>query len=288
MGAPNYVRHEKGYVMLSREILSSWLWATKPEYRVVAMHCLLRANFKDDYHDFGAGPLLIKRGSFPTGLEQLSLETKLPVKTIRSALGFLEKREFLTCTSSNRGRIVTLINYESYQNGENYTDKQSGTPAASEGQADGKPAATIKKDNNGNNAEEVPQQEIELPSLSSAEKLFSQWAIAWNAIEGVPVTHLRSTKPENNRSLVGTIRTISGDANRLTDIGLAIEAVARGEGPPHKVNLDWLIKDSANVDKILAGSYKDFGKKPPETDRERFQRDLRSSPPPMFPTGGTK
>lgn len=69
------------------------------------------ANWNDGWHD----GIKIERGQLMTGLAELSSVWKVSVRTVRTILSNLEKDGFLTNKSTNRGRIITISNYDIYQ-----------------------------------------------------------------------------------------------------------------------------------------------------------------------------
>lgn len=101
---------KSGFVVMYRSFLD-WEWYTDNNTKVLFIHCLLKANHKDKKHK----GVLIKRGSFVTSREILSKETGLSQQCIRTALKHLESTNELTINSSSKGTIITINNYETYQ-----------------------------------------------------------------------------------------------------------------------------------------------------------------------------
>ena len=61
-----------GYIKINRKILE-WEWYRNINTKVLFLHCLLKANWKDGKFE-GRG---VKRGSFITSIKKLSLELGL-------------------------------------------------------------------------------------------------------------------------------------------------------------------------------------------------------------------
>lgn len=90
---------------------TEWEWYKDTNTKVLFLHCLLKANWKDAKfkgHD-------IKRGSFVTSLKSLSKETGLTIRQTRTAIEHLILTGELTNKSYSKFRIITVNNYEKYQ-----------------------------------------------------------------------------------------------------------------------------------------------------------------------------
>jgi hypothetical protein len=114
---------EKGFIKLYRSLLD-WEWYTDTNTFRLFTHCLLRAN----YQDTKWRGVDIKRGSFITSLNTLVEETNLSVQNIRTSLDKLKSTGELTSKSHSKYRIVTLNNYDLYQqDNKQLTSKQQAT-----------------------------------------------------------------------------------------------------------------------------------------------------------------
>jgi hypothetical protein len=75
------------------------------------VHCLLRANFKDN----NWRGITIKRGSFLTSIDTLSKETKLSISQIRTSIKKLKSTGEIASSSHARHSVITIVKYDSYQ-----------------------------------------------------------------------------------------------------------------------------------------------------------------------------
>lgn len=120
------------YIKLFRKMVN-WEWYTDVNTKVLFLHCLLRANWKDGSWK----GIAYKRGQFITSLNTLAQETGLSIKMVRTALEHLIMTGEVISERQGKGkgqnRIITVINYDSYQ----ITGKQE----ANEGQIKGKQGA---------------------------------------------------------------------------------------------------------------------------------------------------
>lgn len=136
---------DKGFIKISRKILE-WEWYTDPTTKIVFLHCLLKANWKDKKWKGET----IKRGQFITSLENIARETNLSIKQVRTAIKHLIETNEVANLSTPQYRIITVKNYDKYQDKANQT--------ANEGQTKGKPGANegqqLKKDKNNNKERE--------------------------------------------------------------------------------------------------------------------------------------
>lgn len=101
---------DKGWVKLHRKFIE-WEWYDDINTKVLFIHCLLKANHKDKKWRGN----LIKRGSFITSLNNLSIETGLSLQNVRTSLAKLESTGEVNKQSTSLNTCVTLTNYDDYQ-----------------------------------------------------------------------------------------------------------------------------------------------------------------------------
>lgn len=133
---------KRGYIRLFRAI-DSWEWYTDVNVYKLFTHCLIKANHTDKVWR----GINIQRGSFVTSLKNLSVETGLTVKQVRTALNKLKTTGEVAHDKTTQYSIITVKNYDVYQP----EGKQEDTQRANEGQTEGKQRATTNNLNNGNN-----------------------------------------------------------------------------------------------------------------------------------------
>ena len=129
----NWEYSDNEFVKMYRKLLK-WEWYTDVNTKVLFLHCLLKANWKDgSWHGYK-----YKRGQFITSLNALSRETGLTVKQVRTALNHLIRTGEVASKNYPKFRVITVISYDEYQQ----TGKQTGKQGAGKGQATGKQGAT--------------------------------------------------------------------------------------------------------------------------------------------------
>lgn len=109
----------EGWVKLHRKI-DEWEWADSPSTCYLFLRLMMMANHKD--RSWRGQD--IKRGQLITSLASLSKRTGLTVRQCRTALKNLISTNEITNKSTNRYRMITITNYDTYQKKEDEDDKQ--------------------------------------------------------------------------------------------------------------------------------------------------------------------
>ena len=124
-----------GYILLARKLLDNGIISMPHLFLKLWIYCLLNALWKDH------GTL--KRGQLFTSIDRLrnALSYKIgyrmikpSIKEIRAAYEFLAKGTMIGITKVTHGMIITILNYDAYQNIKNYVGHYVGhTEGTSEG-----------------------------------------------------------------------------------------------------------------------------------------------------------
>lgn len=104
------------YIKLYRSLLE-WEWYKNINTKVLFIHMLLKANWKDGKFE----GKVIPRGSFVSSLSKLSEETDLTIREVRTAILHLETSGELTIKRHSKYSIFTIKNYVLYQVIDNQT-----------------------------------------------------------------------------------------------------------------------------------------------------------------------
>ena len=99
------------YIKIDRKILE-WEWYKNEHTKNLFFHCLLKANWKEGKFE----GKVIQRGSFVTSIKKLSTELGITGDEIRTALAHLVKTGEITKQTTNKSTVITVSNYELYQN----------------------------------------------------------------------------------------------------------------------------------------------------------------------------
>lgn len=112
----------EGWIKIHRK-LSEWEWYNDSKMVHLFLHLLLFANHKDGNFQ-GTN---VKRGQVITGRHKLSASTGMSEQNIRTCLIKLESTNEITIETTNKNSLITLVNYNSYQNiGENLDQSTNG------------------------------------------------------------------------------------------------------------------------------------------------------------------
>lgn len=107
------------WIKLHRRI-TKWGWYTDSKMVHLFLHLLLNANYKQSEWRGEK----IERGQILTGRKQLSVDTGITEQSIRTCLKNLELTKEITIKSTNKFSVITVVNYEVYQEkGDELTSK---------------------------------------------------------------------------------------------------------------------------------------------------------------------
>jgi hypothetical protein len=100
----------QGWIKTHRTLLD-WEWHTDPKMVSLLIHLILLANSKNSKWK----GVEIKRGQFVTGRRSLSAITGIQEASLRRCLTKLEKSGVITVKTTNRNSVITVCNYDTYQ-----------------------------------------------------------------------------------------------------------------------------------------------------------------------------
>lgn len=134
------------FIKLDRNILE-WRWFKDQNTYKLFTYFLIKANVTDQpWQD-----IVIGRGQLVTSFTHMAQETGLSVRSVRTSLDKLKSTSEVTCASSSKYTVITVINYDKYQNSARRTtsDRQtSDKPATNDRQQ-------YKNDKNVKNEKEI-------------------------------------------------------------------------------------------------------------------------------------
>lgn len=129
----------EGFIVLHRKMLE-WEWFTDTNVLHLFITLLLKANYRTTKWR----GISVPRGGLITSYESLAKTTGLSAKQVRTALDKLKKTGEVAHETTNNYSIITIVNWEKYQE----RGKPEGSQRAGGGQAEGRRRATDNKDNN--------------------------------------------------------------------------------------------------------------------------------------------
>lgn len=176
-----------GFVLTARIIDNSWVYSQPPYIREIWAWLYRNAQHKE-YNDRG---YILKRGQLRTSIkeitEQLSWlvgfkKTTYSVDQIKKTLHKLRIRSMISTKKTQAGMIVTICNYDYFQNPDNYDYPYAGTTQAPHEHQGGTTFTYNKNDKNDNigkpvkKSKEVSLQEWE-KLKGSLESYLPEWAL---------------------------------------------------------------------------------------------------------------
>ena len=215
----------QGYIKLYRSFIK-WEWYDDANTKALFLHCLLRANHESTKWR----GQIIERGSFVTSLSHLASELNLSVKQIRTCINKLKTTGEVAHKGNNRNSIITINNYELYQEKGQAKDNQG----ANDGQSEGNQGATNKNEKNIKNEknekknfiaksffQKLIAEDEEIKEFISLKDLFIEFLEYKTAIK-------KQYKTENSvrKAFMDFVRLSQNDENYAR--ALVDNAIARG------------------------------------------------------------
>jgi len=140
------------YVLLSRSILDSRVFASEKLLKVW-IWCLIRANYKQRFIPITTKNsqqiVDIKRGQFVFGRKTAAIALGLKQPTVYKLIHKLEELKKISIKSSSHHSVITVLNYDSYQDVKAYrvtTQEQHGNNTVTTQEQHGNTDNTLKKD----------------------------------------------------------------------------------------------------------------------------------------------
>lgn len=162
----------EGWIKLSKKLLS-WEWFDSSEMVHLFIYCLLKANFEPKkWHG-----IAIERGSFITSRAKISSETHLSEQEIRTCLKRLISTNEITYKSTKQFTLITICNYDSYQQ-ENLSTNQAINQGSNQQLTNDQPTAnqqlttTKNNKNNKNNiymGEKEKRKVFQIPNVEDIQ-----------------------------------------------------------------------------------------------------------------------
>lgn len=144
----------QGWVKLHRELMEKVIWTeSTPEQKTILITLLMMANHKGKEWEWQGHKFRAEPGQFVTSLEKIAEKCGkgITIANVRTAIKRFEKLEFLTNQSTNKNRLITIVNWGIYQASEDEPNKQPNKHLTSNEQATNKHLTTNKNVKNEKN-----------------------------------------------------------------------------------------------------------------------------------------
>lgn len=119
----------QGFIKLFRK-MTTWEWYTDTVVKVVFIHCLLKANYKEKRWK----GQVIKRGQFITSYTNMAKECGITVMQARRAISTLCTTGEITHSPRAKFSIITVIGYDEYQSDNRVNNTQTNKQTTSKQQ----------------------------------------------------------------------------------------------------------------------------------------------------------
>lgn len=165
-----------GWIKLHRELLDKSIWQeSTAEQKVILITLLNMANYVPNKWEFQGERYELQAGQFITSLPSIAEKSGkgISIQNVRTALKRFEKLGFLTDKSTNKNRLITLVNWGFYQGCEddltgNLTGNQQATNSYirnkeiknNNSPAKAEPAAAPSEPIKATKAEQIPYKAI--------------------------------------------------------------------------------------------------------------------------------
>ena len=113
----------RGYIKIWRKIQDSFLWQN-PKALILFTHLLMEANYKETEFMMNYKKIFLKRGQLICGRKQLSFDTGIGEGTIYKLMEMFEHEHLIEQQKTNLYTIVTMVNYNKYQDFEQQNEQQ--------------------------------------------------------------------------------------------------------------------------------------------------------------------
>lgn len=146
----------QGWIKLHRELMDKPIWiSSTPEQKSILITLLMMANYYENEWEWQGEQYIAKPGEFVTSLQSIvnNAGKGISIQNVRTALNRFEKYGFLTSKSTNKNRLITIVNWELYQGTSNEDNKKSNKQLTSNQQAANKQLTTNKESKNIRNKE---------------------------------------------------------------------------------------------------------------------------------------
>jgi len=122
----------EGWIKLHRSLLE-WEWFQDTITLHVFVYLLLRATPSDSAYK----GVEIPRGSLITSVRKIGEDCHIPDKRVRTAIQRLTNSKQIVIKATNKFSLITICNYDSYQENEKTVGQTKGKQNANKGRADG-------------------------------------------------------------------------------------------------------------------------------------------------------
>lgn len=155
----------EGWVKLYRQLLDKAIWKTSTsEQKTILITLLLMTWHKEKEWEWHGIEFKTKPGQFVTSLDSIKKNAGdgISIQNIRTALSRFQKLKFLTNESTKTGRLITILNWDTYQSENNLPNKDTNKQVTKSQQ---RPNKDLTPNNNDKNVKNVKKVYIHLNEI---------------------------------------------------------------------------------------------------------------------------
>lgn len=142
------ISNDTGWVCLHRKLLDNPI-CEKADYLAVWVHLLLMANHKETTFIWNNKKQVLKAGQLLTGRKKLSKKTGVAESQVYKILKYLELEQQIEQQKTTKYTVITIVNWDRYQDKEQQKEQQSNNRVTTEEQQ----SNTYNNVNNDNNVD---------------------------------------------------------------------------------------------------------------------------------------
>lgn len=116
-----------GWFKLHRELKKKPIWTSSTkEQKVILITLLMMADYQENEWEYKGKSYKTKPGQFVTSLPKIAKESgdDISIQNVRTALARFIKYDFLTDESTKQNRLITIVNWASYQGLDDVEEKE--------------------------------------------------------------------------------------------------------------------------------------------------------------------
>ena len=229
-----------GYIKLYRKMLE-WGWYDDTNTKVVFLHLLLTANYKDtEWHG-----ILLKRGDVVTSIHQLATDLKLSDKQVRTALEHLKSTGEVASKGHSKFTIISIKNYTQYQ--------EEGEQTASKGQSEGEETASKGQQRKKVRSKEVKESKnvVVSENYDKIFEIFNQICVSLDSVENPTAMNIRRVSELLQQQPTFDFYNFF---NRVERSDFLTGRNGRWNVGGGKASFDWLLQPK-NISKIQSGQF---------------------------------
>lgn len=265
------------WIKIYRELLQ-WEWFEKSEMVHLFIYLLLKASCEDKQWQ----GILVKRGQLITSNASLSRDLKLSAQQVRTCIKRLISTGEITYQATNRYALITICNYERYQENKSASNEQNNEQpnyqATSEQRANNEQSTTSKEIKNIRNEEISISEDIDTktsretasPSASDEAQAatpndkipFKEIKDLWNSIcigyaRMVVISDARKNKIRNRVAEMGGVEKAMPLLKLVFEKAQASSFLKGDNKRGWKASFDWFFENDKNWVKVYEGNYDD-------------------------------